>query len=460
MTKHYSVFIFQLVCSIIALALGVVIGTSLEFASYKNKVFKNISIGDVPIGSESLDTAYERVNTHYMSQNTKLALTLEDKVLEIPLASFITGTNINELIETAFAYSQHLSLIERYKLLTDQDTKTFEVEFIYDEEAINQFVDEFIALASRPSKDAKIRITSTGDMLKTPDISGIIIDSLAVKNAIYKLLTPNTCINQLQFLHVAASNIPILLDIATFTTKLPAHLTAESLNQIDARVASFSTSFTPGTGSDINIAVAAKTINGTLLMPGESFSYNEAIGNTTLDKGYTYATVIVNSQPTKGVGGGVCQVSTTLYNAILLTGILPTERKPHSRPSSYVPLGLDATIDWGNIDFKFTNTLKYPIYIVAYTTACEVYVDIYSNKHLLSTTYKLNSEILTTMPSTTQYIKDPNLPSGTTQLVSNGATGYQVKVSRETYQNGALIDTTTLYQDTYAAVPTIYKVGS
>lgn len=460
MTRYYKIFTFQLVCSIIALALGVVIGTSLEFASYQNKVFKNISIGDVPIGNESFDTAYERVNTHYMSQNTKLALTLEGKLLEIPLADFIVGTNINELIETAFAYSQHLSLIERYKLLTDQDTKTFEVEFTYDDEAINAFINKFITLTSHPSKNASIRITSTGDMLKTSDISGITLDQCAIKNAIYKLLTPDACMHRLQLLHVSALNTPILLELSNFTTKLPAAITAESLDQIDTRVASYSTSFVSGTGSDINIAVAAKAINGTLLMPGESFSYNDTIGNTTLDKGYTYATVIVNSRPTKGVGGGVCQVSTTLYNAILRTGILPTERRPHSRPSSYVPLGLDATIDWGNIDFKFKNTLKYPLYIVAYTTAHEIFVDIYSNKSLLSTTYKLNSEVLSTIPSSSQYITDPSLPAGTTQLVSNGATGYQVRVSRETYQNGTLIDTTALYQDTYAAVPTVYKVGS
>lgn len=366
------------------------------------------------------------------------------------------------VLKTAFDYNENLSFIEGYKLLTEKETKKFPVSFIYNEDAINDFVHRFTTLASCDSQNASLTISPSGKIERTADKSGVTIDQSAVIQSIYNLLTPEACLSELQeeAPKERTTITPLVVDVSPFSSSIAPAITKSSLDTVDTLVSSFSTSFTPGTGSDINIAIAAKNINGTLLMPGETFSYNEILGNTTLDKGYTYATVIVNSQPTKGVGGGVCQVSTTLYNAILHTGILPTERRPHSRPSSYVPLGLDATIDWGNIDFKFTNTQQYPLYIVAYTDSNKVYVDIYSNKDLLNTTYKFKSELLKTLPSTTKYIADSSLSKGTTQLVSKGSEGYQVKVSRETYTEGTLSETRVLYHDTYAAIPTVYKIGT
>lgn len=459
--KHYKIFVFQFGCTVMALSLGAVIGTSIEFASYKDKVFKNISIGDVAIGSETLSDAYSRVKSHYQTdtKGTNFVLKLDDITLEAPLSDFIIDSNVEDVIEEAFAYNDNLSLLERYEHLTGKTTKTFEVDYTYNTEAINKFITTFVDKASRPSQNATISINMSGEMTRTSETTGVTIDHNSVVQAVYSELTPQASLQRSLAVQKNVPNDEILLDITDFATHTPASITQNSLEHIDTRVSSFSTSFTPGTGSDVNIALAAKTINGTLLMPGDTFSYNEVLGNTTLDKGYTYATVIVNSQPTKGVGGGVCQVSTTLYNAILHTGLLPTERKPHSRPSSYVPLGLDATIDWGNIDFKFENTHEYPIYISAYTDDNKVYVDIYSHESLLSKTYKFNSEVIKTYPSSTKYVNDTSLPKGTTKLVSKGTTGYQVRVSRETYINGVLDETTVLYQDTYAAVPTLYKVG-
>lgn len=462
MRNNYRVFIFQLGCTIIALSFGAVIGTSIEFASYTDKVFKNISIGDVSIGSETFTEAYDRVKAHYIAdtQDTRFVLQLGDIILEAPLSDFILDSNLDEVMKTVFTYNDNLSFMERYKLLTNKASKTFEVNYTYDTEAINKFVTTFVTKASRPSQNATIQINTNGEITRTQETSGITIDQESVMKAVYNQLSPQACLQRSLAIQRSVPNTEILLDISDFTTNIPATITESSLEHVNTLVSSFSTSFTPGTGSDVNIALAAKTINGTLLMPGDTFSYNETIGNTTLDKGYTYATVIVNSQPTKGVGGGVCQVSTTLYNAILHTGLLPTERKPHSRPSSYVPLGLDATIDWGNIDFKFENTHDYPMYIVSYTKNNKVYVDIYSDESLLSKTYKFNSEVIKTYPSTTKYENDTSLPKGTTKLVSKGTTGYQVRVTRETYIDGVLDDTTYLYHDTYAAVPTLYKVGT
>ncbi|WP_054742525.1 VanW family protein [Cellulosilyticum ruminicola] len=445
-----------------SLGLGITIGTSIEFAKYTGKVFKNISVGDIAIGNKSLTSATDRVKAHYIgdTQKIKLVLQLGETTLAAPLSDFILDTNIDEIMDYVAAYNKELSFIERYNLLTNKTSKTFDISYTYDSSKVAEFVSKFMRKASHPSQNAAIQISAQGEIVRKSDITGLKLDSNALINAVYEQLSPQACFQRSLAATKDTVGTELVIDTSNFATSIPASITSDNLSHLDTLVASYSTSFTPGTGSDVNIAIAAKSINGTLIMPGKTFSYNDIIGNTTLDKGYTYATVIVNSMPTKGVGGGVCQVSSTLYNAILRIGLLPTERRPHSRPSSYVPLGLDATIDWGNIDFKFENTNNYPLYIVSYVKNNKVYVDLYSDKSLLSKTYKFNSEVIKTYPSIAEYQIDSNLPKGTKELISKGSTGYQVRISRETYENGVLSDTTVLYQDTYAPVPTRYKVGA
>ena len=116
-------------------------------------------------------------------------------------------------------------------------------------------------------------------------------------------------------------------------------------------------------------------------MPGEEFSYENLVGPISKENGYTYAPVISNGELVQGIGGGVCQVSSTIYNAQLKAGILPTERRNHSKSVNYVPRGLDATLATGSIDYKFKNTYDYPLVINAYTSGGKIYIEFWSNKN-------------------------------------------------------------------------------
>ena len=116
-------------------------------------------------------------------------------------------------------------------------------------------------------------------------------------------------------------------------------------------------------------------------MPGDEFSYEKVVGPVTSENGYTYATIISNGMLVQGIGGGVCQVSSTIYNAQLKCGILPTERQNHSKSVNYVPKGLDATLASGSIDYKFVNTYDYPIVINAYNENGKIYIEFWSNKN-------------------------------------------------------------------------------
>ena len=150
------------------------------------------------------------------------------------------------------------------------------------------------------------------------------------------------------------------------TKLLPAQVSLSDLDAVDVtkEAASFETKFAlwgVGRNRGTNIALAAKTIDGMVLMPGQSFSFNEVVGRRTLERGYVWAPVIVGDELRPGVGGGICQVASTLYASALYGAMQITERWAHGRPSSYTRLGLDATVSYPSKDLRFVNSLPYPV---------------------------------------------------------------------------------------------------
>lgn len=133
--------------------------------------------------------------------------------------------------------------------------------------------------------------------------------------------------------------------------------------------------YTSSSNRDTNISIACQTINGIVLKPGDTFRWSEIIGQTTTEKGYMSATVIVNRRPVPGLGGGVCQVSTTIYNALLDTEIVPDEVHRHSIGSAYA--AMDATVAYGYKDFVFTNSYDFAIQIETYSYKSVIVVNIY-----------------------------------------------------------------------------------
>ncbi|MCL1951046.1 MAG: VanW family protein [Turicibacter sp.] len=159
----------------------------------------------------------------------------------------------------------------------------------------------------------------------------------------------------------------------------------ESLKSINSRIAGFS-SYYPlyQAGRTQNVRIAAKRIDKTILMPGDEFSYAEQVSPVNVASGYQYATIFMNGQPVSGIGGGICQVSSTIYNAQLKAGIKATKRMNHSLIVDYVPRGQDATMAEGFIDYRFVNTLDYPIYIHASTNGGTLLIEFWSNEEALN----------------------------------------------------------------------------
>ena len=156
-------------------------------------------------------------------------------------------------------------------------------------------------------------------------------------------------------------------------------LAAIGLVQNSEQLGTFSTSFKPGEeGRDTNIKLACDSINQKVVQPGEEFSFNKTVGPTTEKNGYKLAMIYVNGKKDQGFGGGVCQVSTTLYNAADAAGMTIVERHDHSLPVTYVEAGKEAATSYGVKDFRFINELSYPVQIESHVVDGKITVSIYA----------------------------------------------------------------------------------
>ena len=208
-----------------------------------------------------------------------------------------------------------------------------------------------------------------------------------------------------------------------------------------------------------NLVIACQKINGKVLLAGETFSYNQTLGARTAAAGYKNAKVYENGQVVDGIGGGICQISSTLYNAALLANLEIVERRNHQFVTSYAPAGRDATVVYGMTDFRFKNTRKYPVRIVASATNGIAKVSIYGIKEENEYTFTFNTKTVATIPYTTIYEEDESLEPGVEKIKQNGANGIKTETYITKMQDGKIISTKLLSKDTYDAMNRIVIRG-
>ena len=168
------------------------------------------------------------------------------------------------------------------------------------------------------------------------------------------------------------TSVPII------TVELYPEITAELLHSIDTLKGSYFTWMGSGHSRVTNIMVAGEAINNTLMHPGQVFSFNKTVGPRTAERGYHYAPIIVRGSMVLGLGGGICQTSSTLYNAVLESGLEVVERYPHSKPVGYVPRGRDATVA-DHLDFKFRNNTDQFLLIKVSSYGGKIEAQIWTN---------------------------------------------------------------------------------
>ncbi len=210
-----------------------------------------------------------------------------------------------------------------------------------------------------------------------------------------------------------------------------------------------------------NLVIACQKLNGKVIMPGETFSYNATLGPRTYAAGYRNGKIYENGQVVDGLGGGICQISSTLYNVALMSDMEIVERRNHQFVTSYVSEGRDATVVYGATDFKFKNTRTYPVRLVASAKGGVATVSVYGIKEAdREYTYSFRTEPISTIPYTTKYIEDSSLSAGQEVVTQKGANGLVCKTYMTKMLNGKIVSTKLLSTDTYSAMQKIVKRGT
>jgi len=208
-----------------------------------------------------------------------------------------------------------------------------------------------------------------------------------------------------------------------------------------------------------NVQLVAHLVDEQLIRPGENWSFNGATGERSAAKGFLEAPVIINGEVETGLGGGVCQVSTTVFNAAFEAGLPITARTNHALYISHYPLGRDATVNYPNVDLRFTNDTNHWLYLRTFVTNSSLQVTLYGtpvHRRVESTA----SPLVNTGPIPVQKVKDPTLPKGESEVQTQGAPPQATSVERKVYAPNGKLLYDDVWHSSYRSTPTVLLVGT
>lgn len=314
--------------------------------------------------------------------------------------------------------------------------------YTYDETKLTDIINSVTENENIIAKETSIK-KENGNLVITDGQDGSIIDQEQLKRNLESIL--NLDENEIQLYYVESSPEYTRDDFSNFQV-----------------IGSYSTNYNVyDTGRNQNLAQACNKINNSVVYPGEVFSTNDHYGETTIENGYAVAHVIVDNELVDGVGGGVCQVSTTLYNAVLRAELEIVERRNHSLQVGYAPIGFDATLANPYIDFKFRNNYDTPILVTAGLGNGTLTVSIYGKENRdPNRSIKFRSITTSTNEAGEVREDDDTLEEGKEVVEVTPINGQVVETYKDIYQDGELVDTQFVAKSNYSTRDAVIKVGT
>ena len=340
--KTFNKFIYLSIIIIIALST-----VGIAPADNNKKIHKNITIENISVGKLTKEEAVNMLKKTYPLDNFNInynneSWTIKPEDIEL-------NFHIEERVDEALNYTRSKSIwnnIKRKGKLNINKPYNIKIKATYNEVKLSKQLEKIYEKINIEAVDATFYVEPSGEIKRSESKEGRDVDISKLKDDIYNMINKKK---------IKDINLPVLTLYPKTSTKQ-----VKSINSI---LGQFSTSFNDSTSRGSNIHVAGESTSDVLLMPGETFSYNKKTGARNWVNGYQSAPIIVGGRVVNGEGGGVCQVSTTIYNAALLSGLTIDEVHNHSLPSRYAPRGRDATVSYGYTDLKFTNPYTHPVYI-------------------------------------------------------------------------------------------------
>lgn len=371
----------------------------------------------VEVDEKLFDSIISEIASEYETPVQETGYTLENNVLTI-----VKGHN-----------GRRVNRDKALKLFKDAacDAKTSEIEFVAEEAGPHKVdLEEFYAELTAPAKNAEYKLEN-GEVVIVEDKPKIEVDKAEIKKA---LESPQ---------NTYSVNVKVTAP----------EVTAEELKSLLFRdvIGSYSSNFaTSSAARASNVRLTAERINGYILMPGDIFSYDKTVGRRTVANGYKEAGVYVGNKVESGVGGGICQTSSTLYSAALYANLEIVQRTSHSLPVAYVPAGQDATIAEGYIDLKIKNNTGYPVKIVATVTGRNLECRILGVKVPGQTVELAHWKTADFEPKTERKL-NTEIPKGYKKIIQKGARGYSIASKRIVKQNGETVKEEKLTNSVYRA---------
>ncbi|MDU5108276.1 VanW family protein [Clostridium sp.] len=361
-SKGFKITIVTLLILLIGIGYWLFRNISL-INSYSDKVYPGAYILNKDLsGLNSEDLHNTLVSLLNDISNKEVSVTANEQKFNISYKDLEANINYIELEEEILSFGKNEGFFNKINLIKKPTNREYEFEVLFNEENLTNFVANISSAVDVSPTNASINIA--GGISITNDTTGLKLNSSqlldTIKNQIKNMKAPN------------------IIEVTGNVDVVEANIKASDLATVNSKISSFSTRYSVGP-SGTNLQIAAKNIDNSIVMPGETFSTEKAIGPTTIENGFVEANTYVGGEVVPGVGGGVCQVASTLYNTMLRSGIIPTERLNHMMKVSYVPIGLDATLADNLIDLKFVNDFDFPIVINSYASNGTLTIEFWSN---------------------------------------------------------------------------------
>lgn len=511
--KIITITIVTIIILVVLLLLSTVFALTTMGST---KIIKGITIDSIDVSGLDKNEACKLLEDK-LKQRKEATLTLkyQDYEKELPLEQLELETNIEETVDKALNIGRDNNIfINNFNIIKSNFSKeNIDLQVSYNEESLDKILTDTAAELPGVVKEYTYSIEES-ELIITRGMDGIVLDNENMKKQLANIITDfseevttqveipvvnkkadeidlekiySEIYTEPQDAYIVEEPFQVVVDkdgidfaIGMEEAKallqevkdeyiIPLKVTKASKTVSDLgsrafpdQLAIFTTRYDAGNvGRTTNLSIACSKINGYVVQPGETFSYNKALGKRTVENGYKEAAIYVNGGVENGIGGGICQISSTLYNTVLLSNLDIVERHNHSFITSYVEAGKDATVVYGALDFKFKNTRKYPIKIEAYVRSGVATVSIYGLKEEQEYTVKVVSSVTQNIPCAVERIEDPTLPEGTEVTVTKGTNGCKSVTYKYVYDKaGNIISKTQLSADTYGTIKKTVKVGT
>ena len=475
-----------------------------------DKVYKGVYINDINVSDLSANELKDTLSKKYQNNVAKYSLTLKapSSLEKIKFSDINVSYDIQGAVDKAFSIGRTGNIFDRIIDITkstfrqnmlDLDvsfnkekvesailslyTKTLtdakDADLLIQEDKVllrsghhGESIDKSkifsdVEVLIKTCKDGSIEVPVINTMPKRIDVESYYNKiNLDVKDAVFKVEKNEVVVIP----HVIGRSIDKqeLIKITDDLSKtentekvLPVIFTKPKLTAEDAYASLFkdtlwtsSTQFYTGNKNDSNraenIKIAVSKINGKILAPGEIFSFNDVVGNRTEEDGYKIAHTYVGGKVIDGIGGGICQVSTTLYNSILFSDLDVVERTNHMFTVGYVPLGRDAAVSYGQVDFKFKNSTNWPLKLEGWVTSGnKIVFSIKGKNETPGKTVEIYHSTVKTLDFKTKYVDDTAVKPGIEDVKTEGMKGFVIDTFKIVKQDGKIVSEGKLHSSTY-----------